>query len=141
MKKVLYFLGVLMLMITACEEEKPEPSQKNIAGVYRITALKAKPDGGTQVDLYSQLNECQKSDTWDFQEDGTFRYGGTQTSTCQSEDFSGTWSLSNESFTIAGPTNTTTYQLEQFDGRSFVLSTTGTLNSNPARYFVTYSKR
>ena len=135
-----YCFSLLMLIFVACTKENPEPSPKNIAGVYRITALTAKADGGSQVNVYDQLNECQKNDTWNFQENGTLLYGGVVTSNCESDDFSGTWSVSNESFTINAPQSTTTYHLEKFDGNALVLSTTGTLNGDPARYFVTYSK-
>lgn len=141
MKKIFYFLSFLMLFVVACTKDKPEPTPKKIAGVYRLSGLKVKPDGGSQVDVYNQLNECQQNDTWDFQADGTFRYGGVQTNTCQSEDFSGTWSLNDNSFTIAGPQNTTTYQLEKFDGGTLELSTAGTVNGDPARYFVTFTKK
>ena len=141
MKNIFYLFSFLMLLVTACTKDKPEPSQKNITGVYRITGLKAKTDGGAQADVYNQLTECQQNDTWGFQEDGTFLYGGVATSACQSEDFSGTWSLNGESFTITGPQNTTTYHLEKFDGHTLVLSTAGTVNGDPATYFVTFTKK
>lgn len=140
MKKLLYCFSLLLLFVTACTKDDPEPTPKTIAGVYKISGLKAKADGGQEVNVYNQLNECQKNDTWDFRDDGTLLYGGVVTSTCESDDFSGSWSLNNKSFAITTPTNTTTYQLEEFNGHALVLSTAGTLNGNPARYFVTFSK-
>lgn len=141
MKKLCFFFGLLTLFIVGCTKDKPEPTPANIAGVYKITALKAKAGSAAPVDVYNQLNECQQNDTWDFEEDGTFLYGGVATNTCQSDDYSGTWSLNENTFSISSPQNTTPYRLESFDGRILLLSTTGTLNSDPATYYVTYTRQ
>jgi len=143
MKKIFYLFSFLLLSITACKKDSstPETTSKNIAGVYKITALTAKAGNSQQVDVYNQLTSCQQNDTWGFQEDGTFLFGGAANSVCQDGDFSGTWSLNNKSFSIRAQQNTTMYQLENFDGRALVLSTSGTLNDNPATYFVTFTKQ
>lgn len=142
MKKLFFFFGLFTLFIVGCKKDKPEtpPSPENIAGVYKITALKAKAGSAASVDVYNKLTECQQNDTWDFESNGTFLYGGVATNACQSEDFSGTWSLNGKTFSITAQQNTTAYQLESFDGKALVLSTSGTLNSDPATYFVTYTK-
>ena len=140
MKNLFYCLSFLMLFVTACKKDKVEPTEKNVAGVYKITGLKAKANGGTEVDVFNQLTECQKNDSWNFQDNGTLQFNGASTTSCQSQSFTGSWSLNNESFTIAAPQNTTVYQLEKFDGRDLVLSTAGTLNGDAARYYVTFTK-
>ena len=91
MKKLLYFFAFLMLFISSCKKDKDvtEPSKKDIAGVYTITGLSAKV-GTASVDVYYELNECQQNNTWDFQENGTFRFGGVATSSCQDGDSEGT---------------------------------------------------
>lgn len=131
-----------MLLVTACKKDSsaPEATPKNIAGVYTITALKAKTSSSQQVDVYNQLTTCQQNDTWGFQEDGSFLFGGVANNVCQDGDYSGTWSLNNKSFAIKAQQNTTTYQLENFDGQSLVLSIAGTVNGNPATYFITFTK-
>jgi hypothetical protein len=143
MKKFFLFFGLLTLFIVGCKKDKPAPAptQATIAGVYKITALKAKAGSAAQVDVYNQLNECQQNDTWDFEENGTFLYGGVATNTCASDDFIGTWSLNGNTFSITAQQNTTPYRLESFDGRVLLLSTSGTLNNDPATYYVTYTRQ
>ena len=145
MKKVgLYLVAVLALftIATACKKDgtDKESTAKNIAGIYKITGMQAKV-GSANVDVYHQLTECQKNDTWGFQEDGTFLFGGAATTGCEDGDFSGTWTLSGKTFTVASDQNTTAYQLESFDGQKLVLSTAGTVNNEPATYFVTFTKQ
>ena len=76
-----------------------------------------------------------------FQEDGTFLFGGAATGDCEDGDYSGTWSLNGKTFTVTAEQNTTSYQLESFDGHALVLSTSGTLNSEPATYYVSFTKQ
>jgi hypothetical protein len=146
MKKAFAFLSALIIVLSfsACKKEKDstttQPTPKNIAGVYRISALKAQAAGNQQVDVFNQLNECQKSDTWGFQEDGTFLFGGAATSTCQDGDFSGTWSLNGKTFSINSQASDDDYQFVSFDGRSLVLSISGTLNNAAATYYITFTK-
>jgi len=143
MRNLFYFfiLTLLALSFTACKKDKNDLASNydNIPGVYRITALKAKVDN-QQVDVFNQLNECQKSDTWDFEQGGTFLFGGVATASCQDGDYSGTWSLNGKVFTIVSQASNKEYQLESFDGRALVLSTDGTLNNSPATYYITFTK-
>ena len=144
-KASLYLFAILALfaVATSCKKDHADtqPEPKNISGVYKITGLHAKGANTQKIDIYDQLNECQKNDTWGFQEDGTFLFGGAATGTCEDGDFSGSWSLNGKTFTVVSDQNTTAYQLESFDGHALVLSTSGTLNGEPATYFVTYTKQ
>ncbi len=143
MKKLFFVFSLFTLFIVGCKKDKPEPTPTpaSIAGVYKITGLKAKAGSAAQVDVYDQLTECQQNDTWDFEADGTFLYGGVATNICQSDDYSGTWSLNGNIFTVTTQQNTTPYKLESFNGQVLVLSTSGTVNNNPATYYVTYTKQ
>jgi hypothetical protein len=142
MKKIIYFFASLMLFISSCTKDKEvtETSKKDIAGVYTITGLSAKV-GTASVDVYDELNECQQNNTWDFEDDGTFLFGGVATSTCQDGDFEGTWSLNGKTFTITTQQNSTAYQMDRFDGKTLVLTTPGTLNGNTATYYITYTRK
>ncbi|HEX2532398.1 MAG TPA: lipocalin family protein [Chitinophagaceae bacterium] len=142
MQKLLYLFSFLMLSVVACtkEDKDPDATPKNIAGVYRISDMEAQATGADKVNVYNQLTECQQNDTWDFDEDGTFLYGGVATNVCQSEDSEGYWSLDGKTFTIETDQNTTAYRLERFTGKNLVLSTNGTLNGGPAKYFITFTK-
>jgi hypothetical protein len=146
MKKAsLYLFAVLALftIATSCKKDSSEPktTPQSIEGVYKITGLQAKAANTQKIDIYDQLNECQKNDTWGFQENGTFLFGGAATTSCQDGDYSGTWNLNGKSFTVTADQNTTAYELENFDGHTLVLSTSGTLNSEPATYFVIFTKQ
>jgi hypothetical protein len=143
MKKLLFVFSLFTLFIVGCKKDNPQPTltPASIAGVYTITALKARAGSAAQVDVYDQLTECQQNDTWDFEEDGTFLYGGVATNTCQSDDYSGTWSLDGNIFSVTAQQNTTPYKLESFNGQVLVLSTSGTVNNDAATYYVTYTKQ
>lgn len=145
MKKVFFFLSLIAAFsFSSCKKDKevpqPQSTGKTIPGVYRITGLKAQPNNGQQVDVYNQLNECQKADTWQFREDGVFLFGGAATTTCQDGDFSGTWKLQGKTFTVSSQASTDDYQLVSSDAKVLVLSIGGTLNGAPATYYVTFTK-
>lgn len=146
MKKAFLFLSILFIALsfTACKKEKDttstaQPTTKNIAGVYRITALKAQA-GSQQADVFNQLTDCQKQDTWGFNADGTFLFGGAAQQTCQDGDYSGTWKLNGKTFTITSQGSDDDYQLVSFDGKVLVLSIAGTVNGADATYYVTFTK-
>jgi len=146
MKKASFYLFAILALftiITSCKKDSSDKktTPQNIAGVYKITGLHAKAANTDKIDIYDQLTECQKGDTWGFQEDGTFLFGGAATSNCQDGDFSGTWSLNGKTFTVTSDQSTTAYQLESFDGHALVVSTSGTLNNEPATYYVTFTKQ
>jgi hypothetical protein len=143
MKNIFYLSALLMLLVTACKKDNTDTtsSQKNIPGVYKITGLQVKAGSEPKVDVFNQLTTCQQNDTWGFQSDGTFLFGGAATSDCQDGDFSGTWSLNGNTFTVATQQNTTSYGFEHFDGHALTLSTAGTLNSEPATYYITFTKQ
>ncbi|GAA4751583.1 lipocalin family protein [Flavisolibacter ginsenosidimutans] len=146
MKKAVAFLSALIIALsfTSCKKEKDstttQPTPKTIAGVYRISGLKAQAGSNPQVDVYNQLTECQKQDTWGFQENGTFLFGGAATQSCQDGDFSGTWKLNGKTFTITSQASDDDYQLVNFDGKVLVLSISGTLNNADATYYVSFTK-
>ena len=145
MKKVFFFLSLIAAFsFSSCKKDKEatatQPAINAIPGVYRITGLKAQASNSQSVDVFNQLTECQKSDTWQFREDGVFVFGGAVTSTCQDGDFSGTWKLEGKSFTITSPNNTSAYQLVSTDKKVLILSIAGTLNNEPATYYVTFTK-
>lgn len=142
MKNIFYSLSFMMLFVISCKKEK-QPSAitpENIAGVYTITGMQAKADGSSKVSVYDQLTECQQNSTWDFEEDGTFLFGGVATQSCQDGDYMGSWTLSGKTFTIRTDRATTAYQLEKFTGNVLELSTKGTLNGKPATYFITFTE-
>lgn len=145
MKKLGFYLFTVLALLavaTSCKKDKTEPEStpQNIEGVYKITGMQAKA-GSAKVDVYDQLTECQKNDTWGFQEDGTFLFGGAAIADCADGDYSGTWSLNNKTFTVSTEQNTTAYHLESFNGQKLVLSTAGTVNDEPATYFITFTKQ
>lgn len=129
---------------SSCKKDKetigPQPTTKTVPGVYRITGLKAQVANSQPVDVYNQLTECQKADTWQFREDGVFLFGGAATTTCQDGDFSGTWKLNGKTFTISSQASTDDYQLVNCDGKVLVLSISGTVNNEPATYTLTFTK-
>lgn len=143
MKNIVYLLSFLVLFATSCKKDNTDSksTENNIPGVYKITGLQVKAGSNPKIDVYDQLTECQQNDTWDFQANGNFLFGGAATADCQDGDFSGTWSLSGKTFTVATQQNTTSYQLESSNGHNLVLSTSGTLNSEPATYYITFTKQ
>ena len=149
MKKSLLFFYFLFfsLVFTACKKDSSSPSsptpptQGNIAGVYRITGLKVQTGNNDQADVYEELTECQKNDTWGFQENGTFLFGGAQAADCGDPDLSGTWAFNEHTFTITTNDGSDEYQFVSFDGRLLKLSIEGTYNDASATYYIIFTKQ
>jgi hypothetical protein len=146
MRKVSFYLFAVLAVFTiatSCKKDKPEPesTEENIAGVYKITGLQVQAGNSGKVDYFDRMNECQKNDTWGFQENGTFLFGGAATADCQDGDFSGTWNLNDKTLTITTDQASTTYHLDSFNGHTMVLSTAATVNDEPGTFYFTYTKQ
>jgi len=141
---LLYFV-LSVLLFTACKKDSTHPTDTptptNIAGVYRMTALKAQAANSAQVDVYDQLTECQQNDTWGFYEDGSFLFGGAAAADCGDPDLSGTWVLNGKTFTVIADEATTDYQFISVGGNTLKLSIEGTLNEETATYYITFTKQ
>jgi Lipocalin-like domain len=143
MKKTIVFalLSFLFAFASCKKNDQPTtPTTQNIAGVYRITAMKGQNAGGTLQDYSSQLTECNKTSTWGFQSDGNFFFGGAVTQTCQDGDYSGKWSLSGKALTLTANGSTDQFELVSFDGRNMVLSEVVAINGANVTLTITYTK-
>lgn len=105
-----------------------------------MTALKAQTATSDEVDVYDQLTECQQNDTWGFNEDGSFLFGGAAAADCGDPDLSGTWKLTGKTFTISTEEATTDYEFISVSGNTLKLSIEGTVNEEPATYYITFTK-
>ena len=139
-----------MLLFAACKKDHSSPSSptpptiptpSTVAGIYKISALKVQISSTEQADVYNELTECQKNDTWGFQEDGSFLFGGAQAADCGDPDLSGTWSLNEHTFTITTDDGSDEYQLVSFDGKLLKLSIEGTYNDATATYYISFTKQ
>lgn len=143
MKKTL-FLSLLsfLFIFSSCKKDNssPVPTQQSIVGVYRITALKGHVANGQVQDYTSQLDECDKTSTWGFQNNSEFFFGGAATQTCQDPDFTGTWTLSGKTITLNANSTTTQYEIVSFDGKNLVVDTNGTIGSSAATFTFTFTK-
>jgi hypothetical protein len=141
---LLYFV-LSVLLFTACKKDSTHPTDTptptNIAGVYRMTALKAQTANSPEVDVYDQLTECQQNDTWRFYTDGSFLFGGAAAADCGDPDLSGTWKLNRKTFTVTTDEATTDYQFISVGGNTLKLSIGGTLNEETATYYITFTKQ
>lgn len=147
MKKtsLLFYFILSLVLFTACKKDsdKPQtPTTEKIAGVYRITALTAQTAGNNPVDVFGDLTECEQNDTWDFNADGTFLFGGAQGEDCGDPDMSGTWNLNGQTLTITLEGDSTPYGFISVSANELKLSVEGTLGEEEeeATYFVTFTK-
>ena len=144
-KSTLFFYFLLAVcLFAACKKDSTKPptppASGDIAGVYRMTALKAQTATSDEVDVYDELTECQQNDTWGFNEDGSFLFGGAAAADCGDADLSGTWKLTGKTFTISTEEATTDYEFISINGNTLKLSIEGTVNEEPATYYITFSK-
>lgn len=108
MKKPIFFLLGLVLLLAACNKDDEASKTDNLtSGKWKITASVAKfpfNGGETTVDVYANLPACQRDNTAEFKTDGTLiaDEGATRCSTNDPQQTTGTWSFAqNETHLIA----------------------------------------
>lgn len=118
MKKNLFLLIFIAVLFTGCSKsddtQDPVPgcelNAANIAGTYKVTAIRYKINSGTpELDAYSiYLEDCQKDDLYVLNNNGTLNYNDAGTQCNPPGSYTNTWTLAGNVLTINGRSFTIT---------------------------------
>jgi hypothetical protein len=77
-----------------------------IAGTYKLTSLRYKPNGGTESEAIGALNTCQLDDLLIFNANGTYTYQDAGISCSPNGTYPGDWTLSGNTLTMEAISST-----------------------------------
>ena len=109
MKKILLIASISIFAFSSCDKDDDDDCQTNVAnlsGTYKLTALKYKPSGMAEIDLYATLDACEKDDLTILNSNGTYSYQDAGTVCVPDGSYAGTWSLSGNTITVDGDQGT-----------------------------------
>jgi hypothetical protein len=106
MKSFLAGLG-LVVILASCKKDKAEEdcsiTKNNLAGVYKITAVKYKLSASApEQDLFALMEACEKDDLLKLNNNGTYNYTDVGTFCSPSGTNSGTWSVNGNTLQSDG---------------------------------------
>jgi hypothetical protein len=140
MKKVLFgLLSIALITGTACKKSKDAPAitKENLAGTYVMTASTMKMGSSPEMDIFSQLDACQKDDQFKLNLDGSFLVIDAGTKCDPDGSYSDTWSLSGTTITIEGESGT----VSKFDGTNLEVTSEYTDSGITFQLKATYKKQ
>ena len=119
---MLIALSAFAMLLAGCEkdeEDQAELTMTSLAGTYKVLSMTAQfGTSGPAIDIYSQMDACQKDDSQVLNANGTYSYMDDGTECSPSNDATGTWSVVNTTITMDGDT----YTIESFDGDKLTVS-------------------
>ncbi|MFL5787010.1 MAG: DUF5004 domain-containing protein [Flavisolibacter sp.] len=145
MKKAIQVLLLFSCSITGIRCSKSasvstsiQINTQNLSGTYKLTGITAKDNAtGIQIDLYSQLKDCQKDDLEILNANGTYQYVDAGTQCSPPGDFTGSWSVIGSKITL----DTNTGDIQKFDGKTLIVTSTETNNGSTYTVTQTYTKQ
>jgi hypothetical protein len=141
MKKLLFGLLALTLLVTACKKEKDQvqPTKENIAGTYKMTAEMYKmPAGqGPDEELFSSYEPCYKDDLYNLILDGTFEAVDAGAACDPSNAFETTWQVEGYQLTVGE----NTFTITKFDGSVLEVTDFSGTGDDAHGYITTYTKQ
>lgn len=139
MKNVLFFLSMVMLVVSCKKEEEDNsitPTKENLVGTYKITAATLAA-GGSVVDVYNNeayVKACQRDDIYKLNADNSLIVIDTGLVCSPTNDLVSTWSLINY-FQIK--LDGKIYTINYWDGNKLV----GDYLDNGLKATVTYTRQ
>jgi hypothetical protein len=112
-------LFALAVSLSACQKpngDNAKATTSNLAGTYKITAMKGESDNGTESDLYPTLDDCTKNSTQILRSDMSYE----EVDTCSSSH-SSTWGMVSSNMIII---DGAAFDLVSFDGHNLVIAFT-----------------
>lgn len=131
------------------EEETPtSPTQSNterlVGKTYKVTALKASTPFG-EIDLYSQLKDCEKDNLFTFAAANQYTEdeGPTKCDEMDNQQKTGTWKWANNEteITVTANGETITSKVLQNDGTTFKTSATQNVQGTDLTVTTTMTKQ
>jgi len=117
-------LALIAISVGSCKKSKGDEAKDcalimaNVAGTYKLTALKYKPGAGLpEQDALPMREACENDDLIILKSDGTYLYQDAGTVCTPSGTDNGTWSLNGKILSSDGDIYGT---VKSFDCKSFV---------------------
>ena len=144
MKKLFLFPILLVTLLLSCSKSGESSASNcditsaNIAGSYKITAIKYKLSAGApEIDAYSSfLPACQKDDIYVLNANGVANYNDAGVSCSPSASTTGTWSLTGTDITI----DSNVYAITSFDCKTLV-ATASNIRTTGDKATFTFTKQ
>jgi hypothetical protein len=130
MQKLKVFTGPLLLcavlLATSCSKDDETPSRKAIltAKAWKISKVEVKVNGTTSDFTVFFLEDCNKDNSFTFQENGTYKDDvGTDDCDGDEANSTGTWSLSSDekTLTITTDGDAETWNINSIDSNKIVI--------------------
>jgi hypothetical protein len=122
MKKVL-LVAAFTFVLFSCQksgDNKPQPSQQDLAGKYKVTALIFQTKGNPDQNLLASLPECSQDDLLVFAADSIFKTEDAGVSCGQTEaEPPATWFIKGNKIHIDGVES----EIVSFDKHTLVINT------------------
>ena len=117
--KLLPLIGLVsFFLMTGCDKPPREEiiTKEQLAGTYKVTALKYTSPTGQEQDIFSSLPDCDKESRQILNSNSTYEFIDACT---PPENHSGTWSLPSSNKIVI---NGLEADLVSFDGRNLMIS-------------------
>jgi len=101
------------------KDDKPQPTQKDYVGKYKITKLLFQSTGNPDQDLLASLPDCAKDDLLVFAADSSFKKEDAGVSCGDNEDEPTAWFVKENTMTIDGVQS----NIVSFNNHTLVLTT------------------
>lgn len=119
---IYFLLYCLTCLLPACSKKDPINNTalnvENLSGTYALKALIWVGDG-TSVDVYSQLDDCEKDNLTKLNTDKTFNLIDVGTVCTPPENDNGIWDIRGDSMYIS---NSNPGKIQSFDGKTLILT-------------------
>ncbi|MBI5858929.1 MAG: lipocalin family protein [Sphingobacteriales bacterium] len=131
MKKLIIF-PFAILLLASCKKDEDKTCNLNsaaVAGSYKITAVKYKPDASSpETDYYNQFfpDACERDDIITLNANGTYNFVDAGVKCVPPGDDTGTWSLSGNTLTVDGGQS----NVDNFNCSTMTLSSSDVFNAS-----------
>ena len=125
MKRISLVAVMLSLVMFSCKKSDKtcDLNAANLAGSYKISAVKYKADASTpEVDEFALYPACEKDDVTAFNTNGTYTVTDAGAVCMPAGNDNGVWSLSGNTINIDTEVGTVTY----FDCKGMTITIAGT---------------
>ena len=138
---LIVLLTYATLVTVSCKKDKEETqavTKENLAGSYKLAALKVQVNGSVEEDAMSSIEACQADDVTTLNADQTYTVADAGTQCSPATDESGNWGLAGTtSFIMDGET----FAIKSWNGKQLVLTETDNSSGTSITYTTTLNKQ
>lgn len=140
---MIFFACLLLPFFFACKKNDSGGSGATcslsvaaVAGTYKLTSMRYKPNGGTESEVIGALNTCQLDDLLIFNANGTYIYQDAGISCSPNGTYPGDWTLNGNTLTMEAISST----VQSFSCTTFTYYTLNIPNTGD-KYIFKYTRQ